>query len=487
MSPSTIPSLEPQQNRSRRIAGSFRDPHGYVFRRDGEILRAIDDEFHGLARELMDDGRLDALAKRCGLIGTSIIEDVECLEALRLENPGFEHFLKHEHIDFISYPYEWSLSMLADAAVCTLDLQLALLESGLSLKDATPFNVQFENGQPRFIDVASIERPARLDVWYAMGQFTRTLLLPLLMCRHHGWNLRSYFACDPAGLEPEQALKGLGILQRWRPRMAFDVTLPAYLTRRARRKGSRGQVMLERSNTDPTIQRFNLGRLKKKVQRLATGYKPAGEWQAYTSTCSYGDRAQDSKRSLVGEYLQQGEPNCVLDVGCNTGDYSFLAAESGARVVAVDTDHDAIEMLYRRLREQPADILLLVVDMCNPTPAIGYRNRERESFLERIDGKADCVLALALIHHLHVNGNLSLPYIRDFFATLTTRNLILEFVPVEDQMFRTLTAFRREGFPDYSLESLKAIFEMKFRLVREDAIPNSPRTLLLFERREGSR
>ena len=177
------------------------------------------------------------------------------------------------------------------------------------------------------------------------------------------------------------------------------------------------------------------------------------------------------------------KPARVLDIGCNTGDYSFLAAETGASVIAADGDHDAIENLYRRMKSRPAAISPMVVDLSTPSPAIGYRNLERPSFFERLD--VDCVLALALIHHLHVSGNLSIPAIRDLFFDMTRDYLVLEYVPTDDVMFKKLLQFRINLFGSLTLDSCRKVLAEKFDVVREAPIPGSPRTLWLLRKKQA--
>jgi len=465
---------------SRRIAGSFRDPSGHVIHHRGEIYRAVREDSYQTLQALDKAGLLRELVEDRILVGTGFVDDAELVELLAHEHRGYRHFLKHELIAPITYPYEWSYSMLADAALHTLGLQWALLEQGCSLKDATGYNIQFPDGRPTFIDVTSIERPARLDVWYALGQFGQMFTFPLLLCRYHGWDLRSYFLGHLNGRSCEQVLRSFSWLQRWHPRALLDLTLPNILNRREQRASGTKRQLLERRNSDSTPQRMNLRRLRSKIRRLASGYKPDGLWASYAGTCSYSDPAEQAKKRLVREFLESASPATVLDLGCNTGDYSYIAAECGARVVAADADPDAVDLLYRRLRRQPATITPMVVDLCNPSPAIGFRNEERPSFLGRVSG--DCVMALALLHHLHVSGNLPMLAIRDLLHDITRKHLILEFVPVEDPMFQQLMKFRVDLYRSLTLDSCRRVFSERFRVVREESIRGTRRTLMFLRK-----
>jgi SAM-dependent methyltransferase len=464
-----------------RIAGSLRDPSGYVFERDGAVYRAVDEECAGVIRRLEEGGLLAALVADRSVVATSFVPDAEAT-SLSADHSGYHRFLRHERLDTISFPYEWSASMLADAGLLTLDLQLRLIEQGCALKDGTAYNVQFDAGRPVFIDLASFERATRLDAWFALGQFHRMFTFPLLLLRHRGWDLRSYFLGAPDGRSERQVVEAWGPVSRWHPRLLLDVTLPALMSERPR---AAGRARPEPAGTDPkrmdaTAQGINLRRIRRKVARLAEGYRPRGVWAGYKPSESYSG-AEGRKRELVTRMLAAAQAKRVLDVGCNTGEYSYLAAGLGASVVAVDGDHDAVEMLYRRLRAKPAAIVPLVVDVANPSPAVGYRNRERPGFSERI--RADCVLALAVMHHLVVSAGLTLAAVRDLLADLTSDHLILEVVPRTDHMFERLMAVRRELTETVSVDRCRMLFQERFTLVAEEPVEGTERVLLHLRRR----
>jgi len=461
---------------------SFRDPSGYVFFRQGRVFRAIDEKSARVFGQLADQGVLDELQEEKLVVETTSVDDQSPRDQLAHEHPSFESFLEHRRVDNITYPYEWSISMCADAAVLTLDLQMRLLRAGFSLKDASAYNVQFVDGRPLFIDLGSFEEPARLDVWFALGQFTRMFTLPLLLCRYCGWDMRSYFLGRLDGRNVEEVVRGLGWFERWRPRMILDVTLPELLTRWPNRssKGS-AKSSEKKSGGDAEAQLWNLRRLRSKVSKLAAGYKPRGVWTDYERDCSYDDTAESAKKEMVAWFIESSKPGRVLDLGCNRGEYSRLAADAGAQVTAVDADHDVIESLYRDLRNDPARITPMVVDICNPSPAIGYMNRERESFFDR--NRADCVLALALAHHLLISGNLPVTAVRDMMWELTARDLVIEFIPPEDEMFRRLLRFRKDLFGDLSLDAFREAFLARFDLLDERPIPNSKRIMLFLRKK----
>jgi len=439
---------------------------------------AIDEATAGHLRALEQAGVLSRLMESGAVVSSRFVDDPSLRAELAAEHAPFGVFLEHDLIPTLSFPYEWSLSMIADAGLATLDVQDQSLTAGVSLKDATAFNIQFVRGRPVFIDLGSFERPARLDVWFALGQFNQMFVFPLLLCVHHGWDPRAYFLPRLSGRSVEDVAKTLGRLERFGPRALFDVTLPLALNRAAQKQVQVDRSLLEKANPDVRPQRLQIERLRGKLRKFADSYRPAGTWSDYERTCTYTDASEEAKKALVRRFLEARRPKRVLDLGCNTGDYSRIAAAAGAEVIAADGDHDAVEILYRRLRKEPAAITPMVVDITNPSPAIGYLNQERPSFLERLD--TDCVLGLALLHHLLISGNLSLEAACELFAALTRDLLVLEFVPTDDPMFRRMLQFRRDLFGGIDLAACKQAFGQRFRLLEEHSIEGSPRTLLFY-------
>lgn len=471
----------PAVNRSQRVRGSYRDPSGYVFFREGRVFRAIDDACFETLSKLETSGLLARWVERGLLVNSRFVNEPSLRGCLEAEHPGYHRFLEHEPISPVSFPYEWSFSMLADAAVLTLDLQLEAIEAGYSLKDGTPFNVQFRGPRPVFIDLPSIERPHRLDLWYALGQFNRTFLYPLLLHRHRGWDLRSYFLGNLDGRDANAVVRSFGSLGRWRPSLWLDVTLPWLLDRLAERRPRRAPSISVATSVNREPVRMNLQRLRRKIIKLRNAYRPAGLWARYTTLCNYDAEAEEGKKNFVRRMLRAASPATVLDLGCNTGEYSWPAAEAGAAVTAVDQDPASIDLLYRRAKDAAAPILPLVVDVTNPSPALGFRLAERPSFYERV--QADCVFALALIHHLIVSGNLSPAAVCDLFHDLTREHLLLEFVPPDDDMFQRLTRFRHDSFEHLTPAACRRVFAERFAVVEEYAVPHSKRILFWMRKR----
>lgn len=473
--------LTEELTRPVRDPGSFRDPTGFVCHYDDGIYRAVDRPFLSLMQDLEGSGLLRRLQRGGALVPTRIVGRHEPVYAeLRRHVPQVEAFLQHEKIPFISYPSEWSRAMLGDAATRCLDLQRLLMEQGYSLKDASAYNVQFRSACPQFIDVPSIETVPRRDVWSALHQFYRMFLYPLLLEAYGRGSIREYFLAHLDGMELDDVYARLGGWRCVRPATLLDIWLPYHLQRVATRRTGAMQSRLQREHADARALEFNLKRLRRKVQALSRRAPRATHWVHYADDNSYEEQAAAVKMTFVERFLSEACPRRVLDVGCNTGRFSELAAQRGAAVVAVDPDAGCIDALYRRVRERGLNVLPLVVDIANPTPGIGFRHVERSPFLER--ASFDSVFALALIHHLVVTARLPMESVRDLFAQLTERHLLAEFVAPQDPMFRSLVAAREDIYQHLTLEGFLMVFGHRFDIVRTVSV-GEHRTLVHFVKR----
>jgi SAM-dependent methyltransferase len=172
----------------------------------------------------------------------------------------------------------------------------------------------------------------------------------------------------------------------------------------------------------------------------------------------------------------------VLDVGCNTGVYSNLAADAGAEVVSIDTDMQAVDRLCTSLKGSDKNILPLCVDLARPTPAAGWENRENASFLSRCAGHFDTVMMLAVLHHLLLSNQVPMERIAGLCSSLTTRWLILEWVPPSDPKFRELLRGRDAIYAHISEVAFRDAFAEYFTTLDEVTLANE--RIMLWLRRK---
>jgi SAM-dependent methyltransferase len=235
--------------------------------------------------------------------------------------------------------------------------------------------------------------------------------------------------------------------------------------------------------------RFILESLLKRLDRTLDSLQPAAQkksvWSDYMATHSYDDPAFAAKEKFVNEALREFQPARVLDAGANTGHFSALAARAGAAVVAIDLDAACAGAIWRRAREQKLNILPLVLNLANPSPALGWQNGECPSFLNRAAGAFDGVLMLALIHHLLVTERIPLAEIFRLASQVTNLLLVVEFVAPQDDMFRRLTRGREYLHAALDMKMFEQACTPYFEIVRSLALPGTQRRMYCLKRKGG--
>lgn len=480
-----------------RPTASFRDPAGSCCVLDGRILRVLAKDSAATMEGFLQTSTARDFCARRQLVQTRRLRADE-IGALREAEEltaafgafGAEAVFEHERIPFASYAYEWPAEMLWEAGRLTLELARAALGECYGLKDATPYNILYRGTEPVFIDLPSFERRAPGDpVWNAYGQFVRTFLLPLLAHRRWGVRLADVFTTRRDGLEPQEVYPLCGPLQRFRPQVLSLVSMPTWLMRKARAQGE--GLYQPRTLADTEKAQFILESQLKRLQRALEALKPRAQedsvWSDYMSTHSYSERAFAAKERFVDEFLREFKPACVLDVGANTGHFSGMAAKAGAAVVAIDLDPACAGAIWRYARGQNLNILPLAVDVSRPSPALGWRNHECPSFLERAAGAFDGVLMLAVIHHLLVSERIPLEEIIRLASELTTSLLVVEFVGPQDEMFRHLTRGREHLHNGLNEAVFEAACAAHFDILRSLPLPGTERRVYGLKRKGGAR
>ncbi len=458
---------------------SFRDPGGFVIRREGRVLRALTAEGADTLKEFLRTGTAERATAARKLVRSKPADadefpDIEC-----------EWLIEHDRIPFPTYPYEWPPEMLHAAGSLTLELARAALQDGFGLKDATPYNVLFRGTQPVFVDVLSFERRDPLDrTWMAYGQFVRTFLLPLLAAREFGLSPELIALSRRDGIEPETLYRLAGIFRRWSPGFLSLVTLPKLLSGR-----SNAETYHPAKARSAEQARYILDGVLRSCERNLEKLRPVpvkSKWTDYVETKSlYSAEDLAQKEAFVSEALELARPATVLDVGANEGRFSLLAAKKGASVVAIDSDPAVIGKVWRAASEERLDVLPLVVDLARPTPAVGWRNQECESFLDRSRHRFDMVLLLAVVHHLTVTERVPLEDLLDLVWETTREYALIEFVDSEDPMFRRIVRGREALYSHLTREEFEAAAETRFETVRSVRVGSLHRWLYLFRRRRA--
>jgi hypothetical protein len=472
--------------------GSFRDPGGRLYRLPGRILRAVEpSHVDHLERFLGTQAAREAIGR--GQLVRSTRVPARELSALPLPETGGSAVWEHEAIPFPSYPYEWPAEMLHSAATLTLDLAEAALEEGFGLKDATPYNVLFRGAQAVFVDVLSFEPREPLDsTWLPYGQFVRTFLLPLAASRYFGMPVNCILAGQRDGIEPEMIYAWAGWLQRLTPPLLNLVSIPNWMAGRGQGAGAATPSYRRNLAGSPEQARFVLGGLLRSCRRQLDSLGPRANgdstWSGYLDHKSlYSANQLGQKEQFVQETLDLARPKRVLDVGANEGRFSMLAARQGAEVVAIDSDQTVTGSIWRRASTENLSVLPLVVDFTRPTPAVGWRNQECPSFLERGKQHFDLVMMLAVAHHILVTERIPLEDLLALADELSRDYVLIEFVAPEDPMFQRIVRGRDELYSNFSTAWFEASASARFELVRSLRIDGMHRWLYLFRRRHATK
>jgi SAM-dependent methyltransferase len=457
---------------ARREPGSFRDPESRVFYAGAGVYRALSPrgsaDFEALAGSgLLDDPRI---------VGTEVVESAP-VDAVLTERPA--GVLRHERIPFVSYPYEWTFSMLKDAALLQLDLLLAALDRDLVLKDSTPYNVQFTGARTVFIDVGSFERLREDELWVGYRQFCMLYLFPLLLQATKGMAFQPWLRGSIDGIPPAEVRALMSLRDRFRRGYTTNVFLHARLDQRD--DGNRAAIksQLRRPGFGKQVILANVRKMRKLVARLEWN-PPRSVWTTYGEANSYTDDDARHKDAFVRAIATSRSWPLVWDLGCNNGRYSRIAAEGAQQVVAIDADQGPVELLYRELRAAVAagdsvNILPLTMNVADPSPGLGWRGLERKPLLAR--GRPDLVLVLALVHHLAIGANVPIAEIVDWLASLGAA-LLVEFPAREDPMVQKLLSAKREGLhPDYDRGSFERCLHDAFDVQRREDLGSGTRTL----------
>ena len=221
--------------------------------------------------------------------------------------------------------------------------------------------------------------------------------------------------------------------------------------------------------------------LQSTIKRLA--WNPGTtSWADYYAGDSYQETGFDSKVKTVASFIRKANPRQVWDLGANTGVFSRVASQCGLFTVSIDSDPGAVEANYLFSRQrQEENLHPLLVDLTNPSAASGWANSERESLVQR--SRADCILALALIHHIAIANNVPLGKIARFFASLAEW-AIVEFVPKSDKKVQQLLVARDDIFVDYTRSGFEREFGCVYDVVLSAPIEESQRLIYLLRRRQ---
>jgi hypothetical protein len=447
---------------------SYRDPAGFMFEKDGVLYRQVNKVFKQDFDLFTTSGYYERLVAEKKIIAHKTVP--ENLTG----SPDWYCTLLPEKINFISYPYEWSPEMMRDAALLTLQLAKESVAYGLILKDATPYNIQWHKGRLIFIDTLSFEKYNEAEPWIAYRQFCECFLGPLLLPHYSKTPLQQLQLAYPEGI-PITTIKNL---LPAKSRLSLYTYLHIHL---------HAQVANKKNNNESARPAFSKQKLLNLINSLESLIKklklPNQEsvWSEYYEEAAKRNDYLKQKKNIVRQWIDQITTlNKAIDLGANEGEFSQLLADKGIDIVAADFDPWCINNLYLKIKSSAMEnIQPLILDLSNPSPAIGLNNNERSSFLDRCD--ADLVLALALIHHLVIGKNIPFEQTAQLFKQAGA-NLIIEFVPKQDEKNQFMLKTKKDIYTNYTEENFISAYKKYFTITDRQKINGTERVLFLMKR-----
>jgi SAM-dependent methyltransferase len=454
-------------------SGSFRDRDGRIYLHDDRVFRGISEGALESLRKLESTKFYNKFLQQESLVSSELLstENVPLPAEIKDQWAGF---IEHGCIAVISYPYEWTFGMLRDAALLQLDLVEAAILEGMTLKDATPYNIQFDGGKPVFIDIASFEPLPDGAPWAGYRQFCEMFLFPLMLQAYKGIHFQGMMRSSIDGIDVQTAARLFSLRDRFRSGVLTHVWLQSKLDSRYGSTQQNVRTDLKSAGFNREMILANVRKLRKLVGKL-NWHGKGSEWGGYEEFHNYSESDHQLKEQFIEESVSGSQASIVWDVGCNTGQFSKIAARHAKQVLAMDLDHFAVERLYREAKETGLSrILPLVQNIADPSPNWGWRNRERRDLQSR--ARPDLILCLALIHHVVISANVPM---EEFVSWLAEQSgqLVIEYVSRSDDKVEALLRNKEDRYSDYSQEGLEKNLGKHYRVVKQLELESGNRHL----------
>jgi hypothetical protein len=450
---------------------SFRDPSGYVIQENGKLLRIINPIYFPHYNQLTNSGFYQKLFKAGLLISHE-----------EIESDKGKIVIQPEYIPFITNPYEWSFEMYRHAALHTLKVHRAALSNGFILKDASAYNITFHKGKPVFIDSLSFDFYEEDAPWRAFKQFITHFLGPLLLAKYHGVAMLNLMQNHIDGIP----VKTIASLLPFKTKFNSTIYTNIHLLAKLEDKYSEDYKAESKiSKLSKKAQNNIIENLYDFIKKLSVNEKT--EWGDYYTKTNYKNSAFKQKASLIKEWVTALNARKIVDIGGNDGTFGRELIDIADLILVNDIDPNAVNNNYKQIQKnKETNILPFVCNVLQPAPAIGFNNTERSSLINRLkDLKPDLTMALALIHHITLSGNVPFLKSAEFFASFS-EHLILEFPNREDSWVQSLLVRKREfanHFDFYNEKNFESAFSNFFEIMNKETISGSQRVLYLLKRK----
>ncbi|HMI08720.1 MAG TPA: hypothetical protein VK528_14310 [Flavobacterium sp.] len=457
---------------SKRITSSFRDPSGFVFTDGDAVKRAVNPIYFPQYDALTQSGFYTTLFEKKYLIPHREISRSEA-----------QIILQAEKIPFVNYPYEWSFLQYKHAALLTLKIQKLCLENNFTLKDASAFNIIFHQGKPIFIDSLSFDFYEDNTPWKAYRQFITHFLGPLVLSRYYGSDHLKMLASDIDGMTLKKLAAILPLKSFLSPTLVANIHLLARYE---------GKYSASKQAVKNRLSKIAQVKLLDSLYDFINGLKSDEntEWDHYYSQINYNEESYLVKKEFTRQWFADIDGRTLIDIGGNDGTFSRELTDKAELIIVADVDANAVAQNYKQvLKNKEKNIIPIVADVLNPAGAYGFNNQERFSFIDRVaELKLSGCLALAVIHHITLSGNIPFDLSARFFSRMAP-NLLIEFPTRNDSWVTFLLESKRDfkdHFDFYNEAEFERSYSVYFEIERKLPIRSSERILYSMKRRNNN-
>jgi len=440
---------------------SFRDPSGFIYFEKEKIFRKVSIEKLNFYEDLFSQNWYKKLVEEKKIQDSKIIEKKESY-----------FIIEHEYYKFNILPHEMCDFQLYKSALLTIDIAIEALKNNIIIKDASAWNTFFVKSYPIFCDIGSFEKWNESQNWFAYGQFFRHFLIPLTLSKELEINISEIFMNNRDGVKPEIASKLLGI-KKFTKIINYEGIILPLLFKNKKIKNKKFEKNISKKILNQTLERLKKYTIKLKPKKKNT------TWSNYeVERDHYSKLDLESKFSYIKKIAKRKFDN-VIDIGCNEGEYSKIFEKEGSNVVSTDFDNECLNNLCKTTQDKK--IWTYKVNIAYPTPAIGWGNKEHDSFLYRMKKKFDLVLALGLIHHLLITERIPLKEIFEILSEFTNKYAIMEFIPPNDEKFKQLAGYNLNLYNDYNQINFEEALKSNFKILDKHELKDNKRILYFLE------
>jgi len=453
---------------------SYKDSAARVVLKDGLYYRVIFNCYTNEYDHLMQSGLYEKLVAKGLIIAHTEIP----LNQLKVEGiTKVYKILQPEQIIFQGYPFEWSYSQWKKAINAYLQINLIAIEFGMILKDATPYNFYMQDGNAIMLDTSSFCFFKEGGKWNAYRAFCSEFLSPLTLMHYNGQRWSRITRTHLRGLPLNFVSKQLPC-KSW-----FHLNTLLHIHLHARYTNTEGKPS-KKSNTGFSVEKLKslIGMMQSSLKCWKKPYQFEKHWLSYYEQDIASEKYLKHKEEIIEQWMHQLQPKSVLDLGANTGRFSFIAAKYASRVIALESDDICVDTIEAQIKNNKNNhVYPLLMDLAETTPNLGALNKELTSIYSRANSQL--VMGLALIHHLHISNQLSFMQIAEMFAMFCDQYLVAEFIPITDSKVQLLIKDRNIDLGDYDQGHFMQAMSEWFTVKETITLNASDRVLILFEKR----